>query len=318
MPKLLRPPTRDYHVAIMDSHRWDNYAPRSDDIVIATYPKCGTTWTQRIVDLLIFQNPEPRPVILTSPWLDATIFAPVDQVLAELEAQTHRRFIKTHLPFDSVPLYEDVKYIHVARAGLDACMSMHNHMLGFRPEMRQRMAETAAQNPQFKNRTNTPADPRDFYLEWIAEAEEAVTEGAGIDLPFFEFENTYWRERRRPNVLMVHYNDLKANLAGEMQRIADFLNIEVSEKLLPQLAEAATFENMKKVGDALMPIAMMAWDKGAERFLNKGTNDRWKDVLTNEDAARYEVLAARKWSNAVSAWVGHGRLVAGDPRNLPD
>src|ERR1041385_1389426 len=120
MAKLLRAPTREYHTAIMDSTRWDKFVPRNGDIVIATFPKCGTTWTQRIVDLLIFQTPEPRPVVMNAPWLDATIFGPIEADLAKLEAQTHRRFIKTHLPFDSVPIYEGVKYIHVARDGRDA------------------------------------------------------------------------------------------------------------------------------------------------------------------------------------------------------
>ena len=319
MPKLQRAPTREYYVAIMDSHRWDKFVPRQGDIVVATYPKCGTTWTQRIVDLLVFQSPEPRPVVLTSPWLDATIFAPVEDNLAQLEAQTHRRFIKTHLPFDSVPIFDEVKYIHVARGGIDACWSMHNHMIGFRPEMLQRMAEIAAKDPRLKPRgAGTPQDPREHYLRWIADAEAAVTEGIGIDLPFFEFENTYWRERRRENVLFVHYNDMKADLAGEMRRIAEFLGIQVPAGVMPELVKAATFERMKKDGDALVPIAQMAWDRGADRFLNKGTNGRWKGLLTEEDLARYEALAARKWSKATASWVNQGRLAAGDPRDLPD
>src|SRR5689334_4734334 len=162
MVKLLRAPTREFRTAIMDSHRWDEFVPRSDDIVIATYSKCGTTWTQRIVDLLIFQTPEPRPVVSTAPWLDATFFAPVEEDLAKLKAQTHRRFIKTHMPFDSVPLYEGVKYIHVARDGRDACISMHNHMLGFRPEMLARMAEAAQADPKLRpRRRETPEDPRE-------------------------------------------------------------------------------------------------------------------------------------------------------------
>lgn len=319
MAKLLRAPTREYHTAIMDSTRWNNFVPRHGDIVIATFPKCGTTWTQRIVDLLIFQTPEPRPVVMTAPWLDATIFAPVEADLERLEAQTHRRFVKTHLPFDSVPIHEGVKYIHVARDGRDACVSMHNHMLGFRPEMLARMAEVAKADPKLHSRRReTPADPREFYLNWIADAEAEVTEGYGIDLPFFEYENTYWRERKRENVLFVHYNDLKTDLGGEMRRIAKFLDIAVPHEAMPALVEAATFASMRKDGDALVPMARMAWDKGAERFINKGTNERWKAFLNAGDLARYEALAAKKWSRAEDAWIRHGRLIAGEPRDLPD
>jgi aryl sulfotransferase len=319
MPKLLRAPTREVHTAIMDSHRWDEFVPRSDDIVIATYPKCGTTWTQRIVDLLIFQTPEPRPVVQSAPWLDATIFGPVEADLARLKAQTHRRFIKTHMPFDSVPLFESVKYIHVARDGRDARMSMHNHMIGFRPEMLQRMAEAAKATPGLPPRGGPPSqDPRQFFVDWLKEAEAEVTEGFGIDLPFFEYENTYWRERKRENVLFVHYNDMKTDLAGEMSRIADFLDIRIEPGLIAKLSDAATFESMKKDGDALVPMAKMAWDRGADRFINKGTNNRWKDVLTADDLARYDALAKRKWSKATESWVRQGRLLAGDPRDLPD
>ena len=45
-----------YRTWMTDSRRWDTYRPRTGDIVVATYPKCGTTWMQRIVDLLIFRR----------------------------------------------------------------------------------------------------------------------------------------------------------------------------------------------------------------------------------------------------------------------
>jgi aryl sulfotransferase len=163
-----------------------------------------------------------------------------------------------------------------------------------------------------------PEDPRQFYLNWIETAEAEVTEGYGIEMPFFEFETTYWRERRRTNVLFVHYNDLKADLAGEMRRIAEFLEIETPPALLPQLAEAASFAAMKRDAAAIVPIADTVWEGGAERFVYKGVNGRWRDVLTADDLARYEALAARKWTVAQAAWIRDGRRLAGDPRDALD
>ena len=67
---LLEAPQREYRLWILDSRRWRRYTPRSDDIVIATYPKCGTTWMQRIVGMLVFQTAEPMPIMQISPWID--------------------------------------------------------------------------------------------------------------------------------------------------------------------------------------------------------------------------------------------------------
>jgi aryl sulfotransferase len=312
-------PTREYRTATMDSRRWDGYAPRRDDIIVATYPKCGTTWTQRIVDLLIFQSPEPRQFSAASPWIDATFFGPIDADLAKIEAQTHRRYVKSHMPLDAIPVYEGVKAIHTARDGRDACTSMHNHMLGFLPHMGAAIAANAAAAGEAPPaRLQTPADPRDFFLQWMATAEAHAPGGDDGELPYCEFEGTYWGRRREPWLLMVHFNDLKADLAGEMRRISDFLSIETPEPLLAQLAEAARFETMKRQGEEMLPQLRMAFDNGADRFLNKGENGRWKDFLTDADLARYEALVQLRLTPALRAWLEGGRLAAGDPRALAD
>ncbi len=315
MTTLLRAPTREYHTVLMDSHRWDDFQPRPDDIIVATYPKCGTTWTQRIVDLLVFQSPDPRPFGQTSPWLDARIFGPMERDLETLAAQTHRRFVKTHLPYDSLPIYEGVKMIHVVRDGRDACMSMHNHMRGFRPEMLAGMAATAmAEGTATARPPETPEDPREYYLQWISLARS--DERPGGDLSFFDFENTYWVRRDLPDLLFVHYNDLKADLAGEMRRISTFLGIDTPESLLSELARAAEFETMKRQGGEMLPELMMAFDRGADRFINKGVNGRWRDSLSDADLEPYHALVAAKFSPDQAHWIEHGRLVAGDPNRL--
>lgn len=317
MPTLLRPPTREYRSMSLDSHRWDGFAPRVGDIVIATYPKSGSTWMQRIVDLLVFQTPAPRQFKATSPILEAAVGASADGVLAMLDAQTHRRFLKTELPFDSLPVWDAVKYIHVARDGRDVCWSMHNHLLGFRPEVQRQRAQLAAQDPRFRVRfPDPPQDPRAFFLEWMADA-EAGDQGWGVDLPFCEFETTYWRERTLPNLLFVHYADLKADLGAEMRRISDFLEITTPDTLMPELVQAASFETMKRQGGEMMPTLSMAFDRGADRFINQGVNGRWKDVLTDADLERYAALVRRKFTPAQAAWVEHGSA-AGDPRVLGD
>ena len=70
MIQLIRGPQIEARSRYFDSAGWNNYEPRSDDIIIATYPKCGTTWTQRIVGMLVFQSADPFPVQDLSPWPD--------------------------------------------------------------------------------------------------------------------------------------------------------------------------------------------------------------------------------------------------------
>ncbi|MGE5500729.1 MAG: sulfotransferase domain-containing protein [Ignavibacteriales bacterium] len=320
MPALQRAATLNYRTATADSARWDAFEPREGDIVIATFAKCGTTWTQRIVDLLVHQDAEPRPVGDMSPWLDARFFAPLEDDLATLAAQKHRRFIKSHLPFNALPVYDGVKYIHVARDGRDAFMSWHNHVMGFRPEWIERLIAISEQDPALTPmpRMRPPEDPHLFFQGWIATAEAEPPEGPGRDMGFFDFEATYWRERHRENLLFVHYNDLKADLKGEMRRISEFLEIDTPDDVLDELVAAAGFDAMKKHGAALVPVLASAFDKGAERFLNKGSNGRWRDALTADDVARYQAAADRKLSSSHLAWIERGRLLAGDPRAMAD
>src|SRR5687768_5488518 len=98
-------------------------------------------------------------------------------------------------------------------------------------------------------------------------------------MSFFHFERTWWEPRGRPNVLLVHYNDLKADLEEEMRRVADFLGVAVDAKLWPLLVEAAGFEAMRRDGAALMSTVASIFKEGSERFFYKGTNERWRGAF---------------------------------------
>lgn len=109
-----------------DSARWLDFSYRPGDIVISTRSKHGTTWMQMICALLIFQSSDlPGPLSRLSPWLD-WLAPPHDEVLARLESQRHRRFIKTHTPLDGIPLDPRARYIVVARHPLDAAVSLYH------------------------------------------------------------------------------------------------------------------------------------------------------------------------------------------------
>ena len=312
---LLESPRREYRTWMFDSRRWRHYSPRPDDIVIATYPKCGTTWMQRLVGLLVFQTPEPIPIMQISAWIDRRFPQPIEAVVAQIEAQKHRRFLKSHLPLDGLPFYDDVKYIHVARDGRDACISFHNHGTSFTNQMIDALNKSGLEDDAIgRPYPGVPVDPGEFFHQWITKGEVPGHEDGSPSMSFFQFEKTWWKARDRPNVLLVHYNDLKSDLSTEMRRIADFLAISVAPDLWPRLVAAAGFGAMRRDGDTLMSSAAAIFRDGSRSFFFKGSNGRWRGVINEEDLALYEKKAEAMLAPACARWLAQGRAQAGDPR----
>src|SRR5262249_33563917 len=116
-----------YQTIFTDSARWDGFVFRPDDIVISTPAKCGTTWLQTICALEIFQRTTfYQPMDRISPWVDILV-RPIDEVLADYESQTLRRFIKTHTPLDGLPFDDRVTYVCISRDPRDVAVSWDGH-----------------------------------------------------------------------------------------------------------------------------------------------------------------------------------------------
>ncbi len=312
---LSRTPIRTVKNEFVDSNRWSAYQPRAGDIIICTAPKVGTHWTLQIASLLVFQSPEPRDLGF-APWLDAQFLAPLDEVLKKIESQAHRRILFSHLPFDAMPIYDEVQYLHVARDGRDACMSLLNHVSNMTTGHFNRLAENRRDGDTIElAMRESPREAREFFLHWI---EAGTSHDINRADWFFETERSYWSERHRPNLLLVHFNDLKANLSGEMRRISVFLDIPVNEVIWPKLVEAATFDSMKQNGAQILAKLEHLFRDGHETFLHQGTNERWRDVLTEADLALYEKHAHSALSPGLFNWLRNGRRVAGDPVSMPD
>lgn len=287
-----------YRSAVSDNRRWSGFVPRPGDIFVCTPAKCGTTWTQTIVASLLWPDGDvPGPVVRISPWLEA-LFDPVDEVLARLDAQTHRRFIKTHTPADGIPFFGDARYVFVARDGRDAFMSMCNHLQRFRDDVREDL------NARIDDESVMPmpawtGDVHGFFAVWLPA------------MGMLEHVKSFWERRHQPNLLLVHYNDLKADLPGEMRRTAEFLGIEVPPEKWPEAVERCTFESMRARGAQIGDFERI-FRGGAESFIFKGTNGRWRDVLTEEEVRSYRRRVAELLPPAGADWLEHGRR-GGDP-----
>jgi aryl sulfotransferase len=316
---MIRPALREYRTWSADSRRWGGYQPRPDDIILATGSKSGTTWMQQIVSSLVFQDAVTRPLAVVSPWIDVRFRASASEMHQVLAAQTHRRFPKTHLPVDGLPLYDDVQYIHVARDGRDAFMSMHNHFTGFSREQLANFDRIGLEDPTInKSFPRIPTDPAEYFRLWISTSAIAGQTDGLPHQSYFDTVAGYWAERGRTNFLMVHYNDLRDDLDAEMRRVAAFLGIKVNETVWPSLVHAAGFKEMQAAGDALMPQLKTVLADGPRRFFNKGTNGRWRHVLTDNDLALYDAKVRDKFTPGLAAWVEGGRHANGEPRDIAD
>ena len=107
--------------------------------------------------------------------------------------------------------------------------------------------------------------------------------------------------------MLVHFNDLKRDMPGEMRRIAGFLDIPIDESRWPQIVEYCSFGWMKQHASKCVPLGGAFWDGGAETFINKGTNGRWAETLTAEESAAYEARAVRELGADCAHWLATGR-----------
>jgi aryl sulfotransferase len=286
-----------YQSSDEDSGRWTGFPFRRGDIVISTRSKSGTTWMQMICALLVFQTPDlPAPLSELSPWLDWLI-NDRDEVWGRLAAQSHRRFIKTHTPLDGIPLDPRATYIVVARHPLDMAVSLYHQGANLD---RERMRELSGQ-PE----PTEPPGPRPSLHDWLVEWIEAETrpEGDLDSLPgVMHHLSDAWVRRDEPNVLLVHYDDLQADLDRQMRAIATSLDIAIDEPTWPALVEAATFDHMQSHADDLVPDVGNIF-KDRSRFFRQGTSGAGLEVLSDEELARYHQRAADLAPPELRSWL---------------
>jgi aryl sulfotransferase len=288
--------TRELHNHHFDSSIWNELDFRDDDIVIATYAKSGTTWMQQIVAQLLFQGDPTLSVAEMSPWLDLRV-PPKAVKLPEVEAQTHRRFLKSHLPVDALVFSERAKYVYIGRDGRDVVWSLYNHHAHANATWYAALNDTPGRvGPPIDP---PPADIRQYWRDWLDRD----------GYPFWSlWENarTWWAIRDLPNVHLIHFEELKRDMPREIRRIAAFLEIPIDEARWPAILEYCSFDWMKRNATKSVPLGGAFWDAGAEVFIHKGVNGRWRDTLTPEDCAEYEARAVAELGPECARWLATG------------
>lgn len=194
------------------------FQPRPSDVFVATFAKSGTTWMQQIVHGLRSGGDMDFAEISSAvPWLESALDMGID---AEADQVAKPRAFKTHLAWDQVP--KGARYVCVVRDPRDVLVSFYHFFEGW-------MFEAGS------------VDMAEF-------ARELFLAGASKSGRYWEHVASYWRERERPEVLMMAFEDIKADLDTAVRRVADFIDLPSDidrEARIAVATEQARFGFMK-------------------------------------------------------------------------
>ncbi|XP_077407103.1 sulfotransferase 1 family member D1-like [Vanacampus margaritifer] len=245
------------------------FCPHPSDVLISSYPKSGTTWTQEIVDLLLHNGDAERcrraSIIKRHPFLEVSSHLFKESGLALLKEMDPPRVIKTHLPFQLVPdgFWENkCKTIYVARNAKDTVVSYHYfHQM---------------------NQTSPAPGPWEGYIQKFMRGQL----GYGS---WYDHVKGYWEEREKKNILYVFYEDMKENPRREVERLMKYLDLSLSDDVISRIVELTAFMTMKEnpmVNYTFLPKTV--FDQSISSFMRKGDVGDWKNHFTPEQSAEFD------------------------------
>ncbi len=265
--------TKTYLGPITDCTRWDGFDLRGDDVFICTPPKCGTTWSQNITCMMLQGKVEFEGILAKiSPWLESQTLS-IEEINARLAAQTHRRCIKSHSPFDGITYNPRATYIAVYRHPLDVHFSMRKHVENMNGDELDHLF---------------PDNPRADALMFINDtAPEMDCDHLTLDT-FTQHYKSFKKWEDLPNVHLFHYADMRADLPLAMAKFAAALGCEFDDDTMTALIKGASFDEMRKNPDRYTPSAGRGVFKDDAKFFNSASSGKWLKYLTDEDMAAYD------------------------------
>jgi hypothetical protein len=254
------------------------FQPEAGDVVLATYPKCGTTWMQNILYMLFHDGqaiPADQSVRELVPHLE--------EMGADFIGSLPRpRLIKTHLEKRDTLWRESTRYVLVFRNPFDCVVSFFHHTRGF------------VQHYDF-------ADGKfeDFLAVFLA---------GRVDFgDYFDHTVSWLSVCAAPNVFMTTFENMRADLAREIARLAEFLGgkagaAAIDQALRARIVEDSSFASMSK--------NQQRWSSkrpnGMTEFVRKGIVGDWRRHFTAATMRPLLTLAEERLAGTVLAheWAG--------------
>ena len=262
--------------------RIHNLQLRSDDVFVLTWVKNGTTWTQEMVWCLQnncdFQTAKRINTLERVPFLESSsIFDflsknmppnfPSVASVSLVEEMKSPRVVKSHLPYCLLPgkILDECKVVTCIRNPKDTLVSMFHH-------------------EKLLNFVNFGGDFAEFF--------DLFMNNLVIFSPYWEYTLEAWNRRDHPNLCLLFFEDLKKDLEGNVRKVAKFLQKDLTDSKVVELAEHLSFKNMKKMAtpyeDERRAIVFNKADDKSASFYRKGVAGDWRNYFTEEMSKRMD------------------------------
>jgi hypothetical protein len=238
------------------------YEPRPQDVFVCSYYKSGTNWTMQIAHQIATRGQgEFEHVHDVIAWPDSMPGYAIALKDAPIAAATDLRVIKTHLSFSHIPYSPQARYIAVVRNPKDAYVSAYHF----------------SRDTMFGPMMFSVPDFLAYFLD-----------DSFIFEPWGHFTHSYWQQRHQPNVLFMTYEEMKKDLPGTVQRVADFMGVELSQAEFALVCEKSSFAYMKAIDHKFYPGRIMPWSSPNGKMMRQGKMGNSSELLTPEQQQSIE------------------------------
>ncbi|MCP5097600.1 MAG: sulfotransferase domain-containing protein, partial [Chloroflexi bacterium] len=235
---------------------FNNYKPSKHDVLVCVYGKSGTNWIlQMVTQIAHHGQAEFNHIHDIVPFPDAPgVYDTVSlDKPTHKSAPTNQRAIKTHLEAEYVPYSTEAKYLVGIRDPKDALVSSFYFTATLLPGL-----------------TNMGMD---------AWADKFIA-GTSVYGSWSKQVSSFWLWRNRKNVMFVYFGEMKQDLAGHVRRIAEFMEITLTEEEVALVTRKSSFAYMKAINKKFTPPFPDVGGFPEALMIRKGKQGEYKTELS--------------------------------------
>ncbi|KAG8079797.1 hypothetical protein GUJ93_ZPchr0007g3067 [Zizania palustris] len=246
------------------------FTPRPDDVVLTSYPKCGTTWLKALVFAAMARDAYPpdaadHPLRRLNPHACIPFMEDIftKRQEAKLDGLPSPRLVHTHTPYallpDTVTTGDGCKVVYICRDPKDMVVSMYHYLRRLHPDLS------------------------------LADTFHSVLDGTVLYGPMWDHVLGYWHASiaRPDRVLFLKYEDLLRNTGEHLRKLAEFMGrpfsaAEEAAGTVESVVELCSFDNMKNLDvNKTGAIERKYHSVAHDAFFRKGVTGDWVNHMSS-------------------------------------